>query len=85
MVDAPVRTAADVERLRVPDPEEAVPFVLEAVAARARGAARRTQAVVGFCGGPFTVAGYLDRGQAEPRLLAGEGADVLASRRSGTR
>jgi uroporphyrinogen decarboxylase len=31
MIDQPVRSAADVERLRVPDPEEAVPFVLEAV------------------------------------------------------
>src|SRR4030095_13536612 len=27
----PVRTSTDVERLRVPDPEEAVPFILEAV------------------------------------------------------
>src|SRR5881628_504332 len=31
VVSEPVRTAADVERLRVPDPEEAVPFILEAV------------------------------------------------------
>src|SRR5215218_10466071 len=31
VVAEPVRTAADVERLAVPDPEEAVPFVLEAV------------------------------------------------------
>src|SRR6058998_3506382 len=31
VVAEPVRTMADVERLRVPDPAEAVPFVLEAV------------------------------------------------------
>src|SRR5512133_1950848 len=31
VVAEPIRTAADVERLRVPDPAEAVPFILEAV------------------------------------------------------
>src|SRR5947199_8448212 len=31
VVAEPVRSVADVERLRVPDPEESVPFVLEAV------------------------------------------------------
>jgi uroporphyrinogen decarboxylase len=58
----PVRTAAAVERLRVPDPEQSVAPILEAI-----GIVRRTlradQAVVGFCGGPFTVAGYLVEGR----------------------
>src|SRR5215208_2925008 len=58
----PVRTLADVERLAVPDPEEAVPFVLEAVRL-VRDDLRDDQAVVGFCGGPFTVAGYLIEGK----------------------
>src|SRR5256885_10278161 len=31
VVAEPIRTAGDVERLRVPEPEESVPFVLEAV------------------------------------------------------
>src|SRR5437763_3588145 len=31
VVERPVESMADVERLRVPEPEEAVPFVLEAV------------------------------------------------------
>src|ERR671931_1263366 len=31
VVAQPIRTAADVERLRVPEPEESVPFLLEAV------------------------------------------------------
>src|SRR5438132_13650636 len=31
VVDSPVRTAADVERLRVPEPQESVPEILEAV------------------------------------------------------
>ena len=62
VVAEPVRTAADVERLAVPDPEEAVPFVLEAVRL-VRDDLRDDQAVVGFCGGPFTVAGYLIEGK----------------------
>jgi len=62
VVAEPVRTAADVERLAVPDPEEVVPFVLEAVRL-VRDDLRDDQAVVGFCGGPFTVAGYLIEGK----------------------
>ena len=62
VVAEPVRTMADVERLRVPDPEEAVPFILEAVRL-VRAALAPEQALVGFCGGPFTVAGYLVEGR----------------------
>jgi uroporphyrinogen decarboxylase len=62
VIDQPVRTLADVERLRVPEPEEAFAPVLEAVGL-VRAALRPDQAVVGFCGGPFTVAGYLIEGK----------------------
>jgi uroporphyrinogen decarboxylase len=62
VVDPPVRTAGDVERLRVPDPEEAFAPVLEAVRI-VRGELEPEQALVGFCGGPFTVAGYLVEGR----------------------
>jgi uroporphyrinogen decarboxylase len=62
VVERPVRSLGDVERLRVPDPAEAVPFVLEAVRL-VREELRSDQAVVGFCGGPFTVAGYLIEGK----------------------
>ena len=62
VVEQPVRTRADVERLVVPDPEESVPTILEAVRL-VRGELRDDQAVVGFCGGPFTVAGYLVEGR----------------------
>jgi uroporphyrinogen decarboxylase len=77
VVDAPVRTLADVERLRVPDPEEAFGPVLEAVR-MVRSELRADQAVVGFCGGPFTVAGYLVEGKPSrefehtKRLMFGE-------------
>ncbi len=62
VVAEPVRTMADVERLRVPEPAGSVPFVLEAVRL-VREALREDQAVVGFAGGPFTVAGYLIEGK----------------------
>ena len=62
VVSAPVRTAADVDRLVVPDPDEAVPEILEAVRL-VRAGLRDDQAVIGFCGGPFTVAGYLVEGK----------------------
>jgi len=58
----PVRTGADVDRLRVPDPEEAVPFILEAVRL-VREELAADKAVIGFAGGPFTVAGYLIEGK----------------------
>jgi uroporphyrinogen decarboxylase len=62
VVASPVRTRADVERLRTPEPEESVPFVLEAVRI-VRDELEPEQAVIGFCGGPFTVAGYLVEGK----------------------
>jgi uroporphyrinogen decarboxylase len=54
VISRPVRSAADVGRLLVPDPEESVPTILDAVRL-VRGALRDDQAVIGFCGGPFTV------------------------------
>jgi uroporphyrinogen decarboxylase len=58
----PVRTLADVERLRVPEPEETFAPLLQAIGI-VRGELAPEQAVVGFCGGPFTVAGYLVEGR----------------------
>jgi uroporphyrinogen decarboxylase len=58
----PVRTLADVERLRVPEPAEAFTPLLEAIRI-VRGELALDQALVGFCGGPFTVAGYLVEGK----------------------
>jgi uroporphyrinogen decarboxylase len=62
VIAEPVRTLADVERLRVPDPDEAFAPLLEAIRI-VRGELAPEQAVVGFCGGPFTVAGYLVEGK----------------------
>ena len=62
VIARPIRTRADVDGLRVPDPREAASSVLEAVRL-VRAELRDDQAVVGFCGGPFTVAGYLIEGK----------------------
>src|SRR5437899_5286160 len=62
VIAEPVRTLADVERLLVPDPDEAFAPLLEAISI-VRGELQPEQAVVGFCGGPFTVAGYLVEGR----------------------
>jgi uroporphyrinogen decarboxylase len=62
VIGKPVRTEADVERLTVPAPEEAVPFILEAVRL-VRDELPAEKAVIGFAGGPFTVAGYLIEGK----------------------
>jgi uroporphyrinogen decarboxylase len=60
-VAEPVRSAADVSRLRVPDEEDHT-AVLEAVRL-VRAELDSDRAVIGFCGGPFTVAGYLVEGK----------------------
>jgi uroporphyrinogen decarboxylase len=62
VIAEPIATAADVERLQVGDPEESAPFILEAVRL-VREQLAPERAVIGFCGGPFTVAGYLIEGK----------------------
>ena len=61
-VAQPIARPADVDRLRVREPEESAPFILEAVRL-VRDALAPERAVIGFCGGPFTVAGYLVEGK----------------------
>jgi uroporphyrinogen decarboxylase len=68
VIERPIETMADVERLRVPEPDEAAPFVLEAVRLVREGLAPE-RAVIGFCGGPFTVAGYLIEGKPTREFL----------------
>ena len=67
VIEHPIRTAADVERLLVPDADEAFAPVLEAVRL-VRSELPAEKAVIGFCGGPFTVAGYLVEGRPSREL-----------------
>jgi len=59
VVQQPVASAADVERLRVGEPDASLLEAIKIV----RRELRDDQAVVGFCGGVFTVAGYLVEGK----------------------
>src|SRR5207249_4638514 len=61
VVDEPIRSAADVARLRTLEPEEDVPFVLEAVRMLVKDL---DVPLIGFSGAPFTLASYLIEGGA---------------------
>src|SRR3954453_16246733 len=56
VIAEPVRTMADVERLVVPDPDESVPFILEAVRLLPEEPSPGAGGV-GFCGGALPVWG----------------------------
>ncbi len=60
---SPIRTADDVARLRVHEPEEELAFAMEAIRL-ARHELDARQAVIGIAGGPFTLAAYLIEGRA---------------------
>jgi uroporphyrinogen decarboxylase len=62
VLDPPFRTADDLRRLRPLIPEEALPWALESIRL-VRRELEPARAVVGFVGGPFTVAGYLIEGR----------------------
>jgi uroporphyrinogen decarboxylase len=62
VIEQPIRSGRDVELLRVPEPDATATSILDAVRI-VRAELRDDQAVVGFCGGPFTVAGYLIEGK----------------------
>ncbi|HYM53471.1 MAG TPA: uroporphyrinogen decarboxylase family protein, partial [Candidatus Dormibacteraeota bacterium] len=62
IIHNPVRSRADVDRLRLIEPAEEVAFVMEAIRmVRCEIAGR--QALIGFSGSPFTLACYLIEGR----------------------
>ncbi len=67
VLETPVRSAADVDRLALPDPVSAYSGLAEAIGV-VRGELTADRAVIGFCGGPFTVAGYLVEGRPSREL-----------------
>ncbi len=82
----PIRSAAQVARLREPDPSVTVPYVLE-ILRRLRGELAESQIpLIGFAGAPFTLATYLVEGKGDPtrkfqtlRRLLDREADLVRS------
>ncbi len=62
IIHAPLRTGADIAALRVVPPQESTPDLFEAIRIVRRDLEGRT-AVIGFAGGPFTVASYMLEGR----------------------
>ncbi len=61
VIESPIRRDADLARLRSLEPEADLPFVLETI----RGLRAELQVpLIGFIGGPFTMACYLVEGRA---------------------
>lgn len=61
VIHEPIRTRADVDRLRVCDPEEGLGYVLDALRLIRRELDGKTP-VIGFAGAPFTIASYMIEG-----------------------
>ena len=61
VIDNPVRSAADVEQLRVADPDETVPFVMETIRILRRELPASAP-LIGFAGAPFTTYCYAVEG-----------------------
>jgi uroporphyrinogen decarboxylase len=63
VIAEPIRTRAQVQALRVPDPREEVPFVFEILGILRRELQPRRIPLLGFGGAPFTLAAYLIEGK----------------------
>jgi uroporphyrinogen decarboxylase len=61
VIAEPIRTRAQVDALRVPDPAEAAPYLLEALRLLRRELDGRAS-LIGFAGAPWTLATYLAEG-----------------------
>ena len=63
VVQDPIRSHADLARLRPLEPESDVPFVLDTIRLLRHELASSSTALIGFAGAPFTLAGYLVEGK----------------------
>jgi uroporphyrinogen decarboxylase len=73
VIHNPVRTRADVEALRTPEPEESLWFTLKAIALARRELEGRGVPLIGFSGAPFTLASYAIEGGGSSNYLHTKG------------
>lgn len=73
IIHNPVRTRADVEALRTPEPEESLWFTLQAIALVRHELAKRDIPLIGFSGAPFTLASYAIEGGGSSNYLYTKG------------
>ncbi len=78
VVHSPIRTARDVERLRLIEPEEDLGYVLTAIRWLRRELNGKTP-LIGFAGAPFTLASYLIEGGKSSHYVDYETPDVLGA------
>ncbi len=84
VVAVPIRSRAQIEALRVPDPRESVPFVFEILRTLRRELEGARVPLLGFAGAPFTLAAYLVEGRSSSdfpvlrRMIAEEPALLRA-------
>jgi uroporphyrinogen decarboxylase len=69
----PVRTAADVEKLRVLPPEETLSFTLDAIKLTRAELDSRHIPLIGFSGAPFTLAAYAIEGGSSRNYIHAKG------------
>jgi uroporphyrinogen decarboxylase len=69
VIGNPVRSAADVDALQVPDPQESVPFVLETIRILRRELPASAP-LIGFAGAPFTTYCYAVQGAGSKTFAA---------------
>ncbi|GAB4437485.1 MAG: uroporphyrinogen decarboxylase [Anaerolineae bacterium] len=67
VIHNPVRSAADVDALRAPPPEESLGFTLEAIRLAREALDPRGLPLIGFSGAPFTLACYAVEGGGSGR------------------
>lgn len=63
IIHNPIERPDDVENLRVLNPRRGVPYILESIR-RVRDTLAPEKGLIGFSGGPFTLAGYMIEGGA---------------------
>ncbi len=64
----PIRSEKQIQALRIPDPEESVPYVLEAIRILRRELTGRVP-LIGFSGAPFTLATYMIEGGGSKNFI----------------